>query len=297
MSAVRPTASDATSGAGLPAALRLGPVHLVVTDLDRSVQFYEHALGLRTLRRGGAEAALGTGDRAVLVLHADTSARPPGRHAGLYHYALLSPTRAELARAGVRLWAAGTPVQGASDHGTHEAIYLADPDGNGIELAADRPRDLWPAAGFEIERGGPAPLDLADLFSVVRGEDVVAEAAPGLGVGHLHLFVGDVEAGLGFYRDVIGFDVYVRMDSAAFVSAGGYHHHLGFNVWRGQGIPAAPAGTVGLEHWTVSLPTASDVAAVRARVDAAGQPVREVEGGFAVRDPWDMELHVVGSPG
>jgi catechol 2,3-dioxygenase len=288
------TTSTAPGHGALPAALRLGAVHLTVTDLDRSVAWYQRALGLRVHRHDVGEAALGAGAADVLVLHEDATAGPAGRHAGLYHYALLLPTREELARAAIRLSETGTPVQGASDHGTHEAIYLPDPDGNGIELAADRPREQWPTPEQEFARGGPAPLDLASLLETVAGEPPSAQVEPGLRVGHLHLHVGDVDAGLAFYRDVVGFGVWFVLDaSAAFVAAGGYHHHLAFNVWRGRGVPAAPGHVVGLERWTVELPSAEEVGAVRARIDAAGIATADVDGGFAVRDPWDIVLWVV----
>src|SRR5919112_6810258 len=149
----------------LPATLRLGAVHLTVTDLDRSVAFYEEAIGLRSHRREGAVAAMGVGEEDLLVLHAEPGARRAGRHAGLYHYALLFPSREELARAALRLAATRTPGQGPSDHGTHEAIYLPDPDGNGIELAADRPREAWPdLANPDLNAGGPRPLDMNALL-------------------------------------------------------------------------------------------------------------------------------------
>ena len=130
--------------AKLPATLRLGAVHLTVSDLGRSVDFYEDAIGLRLHHREDGVAAMGVGEEDLLVLYEDPSARRAGRHAGLYHYALLYPSREELAHAALRLAETQTPIQGASDHGTHEAIYLPDPDGNGIELAADRPREMWP---------------------------------------------------------------------------------------------------------------------------------------------------------
>jgi catechol 2,3-dioxygenase len=116
--------------------------------------------------------------------------------------------------------------------------------------------------------------------------------APGLRIGHVHLHVGDVDRGLAFYRDIIGFGVWAVLPSAAFVAAGGYHHHLGFNTWRGEGIPAQPAGVVGLRHWTVMLDTPGQVGEVRDRAEAAGHPTTDVEGGFAVADPWAMPLHV-----
>jgi catechol 2,3-dioxygenase len=272
----------------LPATLRLGAVHLTVSDLDRSVAFYEDAIGLRLHRRENSVAAMGAGEEDLLVLHEELGARRAGPHAGLYHYALLFPSREELARTALRLAATQAPVQGASDHGTHEAIYLPDPDGNGIELAADRPRERWPKPLDYA--GGPHPLDLDGLLAAVAGEEPRREAGPGLVVGHVHLHVGDLGRGLGFYRDVLGFELMTFMPgAAAFVSAGGYHHHLGFNVWRGEGVPPAPAGRVGLRHWTVLLDDLKEVAAVRERVQAAGVEMEKREGcGFLVRDPWEI---------
>jgi catechol 2,3-dioxygenase len=289
-----PTAEPAAPS--LPATLRLGPVHLTVTDLDRSVAWYQRALGMRVHRHEVADAALGAGGEDVVVLHEDSTARQPGRHSGLYHYAMLYPTREELARAALRLAATRTPIQGASDHGTHEAIYLPDPDGNGLELAADRPREQWPTPEEEFSGGGPRPLDLDDLLASVAGEGEDAAAGPvrpGLRMGHLHLHVGDVAEGLRFYRDVIGFEVWALLPSAAFVSAGGYHHHLGFNTWKGEGAPPVPEGVVGLRHWTIVLDTTDQVAEVRARVRDAGLASEDVTGGFAVEDPWGMTVRVV----
>lgn len=281
----------------LPATLRLGAVHLTVTDLDRSVAWYEAALGLQVHRRDhdAGVAALGTGEEDVLVLHEDAAATPPSRRSsGLYHYALLFPTREELARVALRLAAARTPIQGASDHGTHEAIYLPDPDGNGIELAADRPREQWPSPEEEFSRGGPMPLDFDALLATVEGEGPVApQARPGLRVGHLHLHVGGIPEALAFYRDAIGFDVWAMMPTAAFVSAGGYHHHLGLNTWRGVGAAPQQPGVVGLRHWTIVLASVDDVAEVRARVREAGVEAIDVAGGFAVTDPFGMTVHVV----
>jgi len=286
---------DRRAAPGLPAALRLGPVHLTVTDLDRSVAFYQEALGLRVHRHDAGEAHLGDGELTTLILVEEPQARRPGRTAGLFHYALLFPAREELARAAVRLSVARAPIQGASDHGTHEAIYLADPDGNGIELAADRPRDRWPTPEEEFSAGGPRPLDFDALLASIAGEVPTPQVGPGLRTGHLHLHVGDIGRGLAFYRDLIGFEVWWVMPSAAFVAAGGYHHHLGFNTWRGEGVPAAPEGTVGLREWTVELPRTADVAAVRARLEHAGVAVEPGARGFLVRDPWRMALRVVAA--
>src|SRR5919109_1515059 len=262
------TDSGPRSAPALPATLRLGPVHLTVADVDRAVDWYQRALGLRVHSLEAAAAELGDGAETVVALHEDPHARPAGRHAGLYHYALLYPSREELARAAVRLAVTRTPIEGASDHRTHEAIYLSDADGNGIELAADRPRDRWPAdLGYAR---GPAPLDFDSLLATVEGEEPAAQVGDGLRMGHLHLHVGDIDRGLAFYRDVLGFELQANLGSAAFVSAGGYHHHLGFNVWNGRGVGPAPEHTVGLRYWTVQLPTDTDVDAVRARAEAGG---------------------------
>jgi catechol 2,3-dioxygenase len=284
---VTPSHSTAQAGAAsLPATLRLGPVHITVSDLERSLAFYEPALGLRVLRREDGTAALGSDDADVVVLHERPGARPAGRHAGLYHYALLYPSREELARAALRLIATQTPVDGASDHGTHEAIYLPDPDGNGIELAADRPRDQWPSYE-EMYAGGPQPLDFHDLLATVVSEPTRQYVGPGLHMGHVHLHVGDVDRALAFYHDVLGFDLMARLPSAAFVSAGGYHHHLAFNTWRGRGVPDPPQDAVGLERWTVEI---DDTTAVRERLDAAGIDYEERPDGLLVKDPWGIPL-------
>jgi catechol 2,3-dioxygenase len=286
-----------TAAPTLPDTLRLGAVHLTVTHLDRSVDWYATALGLRVHRHDLGCAELGDGRTTVLVLHEDSQARAPGRHAGLYHYALLYPTREELALAALRLAQTRTPIQGASDHGTHEAIYLPDPDGNGIELAADRPRGRWPTPEEEFSGGGPRALDFSALLSSVSGEAPPAHVAAGLRMGHVHLHVGSIADGLAFYRDVLGLQVWGRLPSAAFVSAGGYHHHLGFNVWRGEGVGPAPDRTVGLRHWTIALDTAAEVAEVRARAQRAGVPVVADDTGFTVRDPWDIAVRfLVGGP-
>jgi catechol 2,3-dioxygenase len=283
--------------ARLPATLRLGAVHLTVSDLDRSVAFYEDAIGLGLHRREDGVAAMGVGEEDLIVLYEEPGTRRAGRHAGLYHYALLFPSREELAHAALRLAETNTPIQGASDHGTHEAIYLPDPDGNGIELAADRPREAWPDLANAAWDGGPRPLDMDGLLAVVEGEELRREAGPGLAIGHVHLHVGDLDRGLAFYHDVLGFDVMMFFPGqAAFVSAGGYHHHLGFNVWRGEGVPPAPPGRVGLRHWTVWLDDPGEVATVRERVRAAGIGAEEAEGGgFVVRDPWGIMVRFVAS--
>ena len=217
-------------------------------------------------------AALGAGGEDLLVLTEVPGAGLGGRHAGLYHFALVYDTREDLARAIVRLAESRTRIEGASDHGVSESIYLRDADDNGIELYVDRPRDAWPPPRHpdELVAIYTIALDIPDLLKTVAGEAVQPVAGPGIRTGHLHLHVADVERGLAFYRDVLGFEVMVNLGSAAFVSAGGYHHHLGFNVWLGGDMRPRPADAAGLRHWTVLLASAADVDAVRARVEAAG---------------------------
>lgn len=282
-----------TTAPVLPATLRLGPAHLTVTDLDRSVGFYQDAIGLRQHSRDGGVAALGAGGEDLLVLHEEPGARPAGRHAGLYHVALLYPSREELARTAQRLAVTRTPITGASDHGISEAIYLDDPDGNGLELAADRPRATWGDLG-DVRTIAPRPLDMDGLLGLVEGQEPVRHAASDLTVGHLHLHVGDIDRGLGFYRDVIGFEPQLVIEPAAFVSAGGYHHHLGFNTWRGVGVPPVPDDAVGLRHWTIVIDTES-LAALRSRIDDAGLASEDVDGGLLVRDPWGNAALFVAS--
>jgi catechol 2,3-dioxygenase len=273
----------------LAGTTRLGAVHLTVTDLDRSVAFYQDAIGLRLHRREDPVAAMGAGGEDLIVLVEEQTAGRAGRHAGLYHVALLSPSREALARALQRLALTRTPIEGASDHGISEAIYLPDPDGNGIELAADRPRETWP----KLETlGRPNPLDLHALLALVDDAEPVRHADAGTTVGHVHLHVNDIDAARRFYEEVLGFEVMTAMANAVFVSVGGYHHHLGFNTWRGAGVPAAPAPetVTGLRHWTVVLDGAEQRAAVRERLDAAGVAVEDRADGMLVRDPAGIPL-------
>jgi catechol 2,3-dioxygenase len=279
----------------LAGTTRLGAVHLTVTNLERSIAFYQDALGLRLHRREDPVAAMGAGGEDLVVLVEEQTARRAGRHAGLYHFALLVPTREELARALQRLAVTRTPIDGASDHGISEAIYLPDPDGNGIEIAADRPREVWP----KLETlGRPNPLDLYGLLGTLGDAAPVRHADPATIVGHVHLHVRDIAAARGFYEAVVGFDPMTVMPNAVFVSVAGYHHHLGFNTWRGEGVPAAPAPetVAGLRHWTVVLDGPDEHDAVRERLDRAGVAVEERADGLLVRDPAGIPLLLTVAP-
>ena len=267
-------------------ATRLGAVHLTVTDLERSISFYERSIGLRRGDRTERSAALSAGGDDLLVLTEEPAARRAGHHAGLYHVAILHPSRLELARAVLRLVGTETSIDGASDHGISEAIYLSDPDGNGLELAADRPRETWPdLSDLSIFGAGPQPLDLNGLVALARGEEPRPHVDPATRVGHMHLHVGDIAAAAGFYRDVLGFEVQTAMPSAMFVSAGGYHHHVAFNTWRGPGVAPQPPGTVGLGYWTLLIETLEEYSSVVARLSAAGIALEREGDGVLLSDP------------
>ncbi len=235
------------------AGARIGAVHLTVADLERQVAFYETSVGLTVRLRDEGVAWLGAGGEDLLVLHAHPSARRFSGTTGLYHFAVLVPTRRDLARALRRLVDARTSLQGVADHGVSEALYLADPEGNGIEIYRDRPREAWPTVGGQLQMGTD-PLDLDGLLSELGG-DVSRDArrAPAPTLGHVHLHVADLAATEQFYTGVLGFELTQRFGrSASFFAAGGYHHHIGANIWAGAGAPPPPPGALGLDHFEIA---------------------------------------------
>jgi len=266
-------------------ATSVGDVHLTIPDLTRSVRFYESHLGFLVHRRDDRTAWLGAGGPDLLVLsQSETAPRVRGT-TGLYHFAILVPTRPDLARALRRLVDTGTVMQGAADHGVSEALYLADPDGNGIEIYRDRPRADWPYAGGQL-RMGADPIDLDELLAEKTEHDDSAPLANGTVIGHVHLHVSRLDDAERFYVGALGFELMQRYGpSALFVSAGGYHHHIGLNTWAGVGAPPPPPGAIGLRHFLVRLPTTAAVEAVAARARAAGAPTEIIDGGILVRDP------------
>ena len=263
----------------------IGAVHLTIADLRRSIRFYESHLGFIVHRTGDRTAWLGAGGPDLLILTQDASApRVPGA-TGLYHFAILVPSRADLARAMRRLVQTTTTVQGAADHGVSEALYLADPDDNGIEIYRDRPRPEWPIVDGHLHMG-VAPLDLDALRSEAGDEQNRAGLARGTVIGHVHLHVSRIDVANAFYVGVLGFEVMQRYGpSALFVSAGGYHHHIAVNTWAGVGAPPPPAGAIGLRYFEVRLPNDAALAAVAGRLEEAGVTGEAVDGGLLVRDP------------
>lgn len=270
----------------IAADLTLGPAELIVADLGRSMAFYHDVLGLRASEVGGGEraVALEAGDEPILLLHERPGARrKPARTTGLYHVALLTPSRRDLARTLARLVAARYPLTGASDHLVSEALYLDDPDGNGLEIYADRPRAAWPLAGHEV-RMAVDPLDVDGLLGELDDRPWEGMAAK-TRVGHVHLHVADLAATEEFYGDVLGFELMQRFPGALFMATGGYHHHLGLNTWAGAGAPPPPPDAAGLLRFTMRLPDLGALGEVAARVRAAGVPTKAVPGGVELRDP------------
>jgi catechol 2,3-dioxygenase len=265
--------------APIAASTTLGPVRLVVADVDRVAGFYEQAIGLR--RDDGNDgivrlAAEPAGTLVELEPHAEAAARPRGT-TGLFHLAILVPTRADLARAVRRVVGAGAAFEGAADHIVSEALYLSDPEGNGIEIYRDRPREEWSFGGGEL-RMATLPLDLDGVMTELPADAEVDGTAPGPGtrIGHVHLQVADIAQAEAFWCGVVGFEVVVRSyPGALFVSAGGYHHHVGLNTWAGRGAPPPPPGARGLRHLTLQAP-ATDLELIVARAREAGiEPLRE----------------------
>ncbi|MDX6426909.1 MAG: catechol 2,3-dioxygenase [Gaiellaceae bacterium] len=268
------TAVGAPVRAELPPDTRMGAVHLTVADLDRSLAYYESQIGLRVHARDKRRAQLGTGGEDLLVLTEEPGARPADGYSGLFHFALLVPERVDLARWLAHAARDRVALTGLSDHFVSEALYLRDPDHHGIEIYADRPRELWEG---QVERLTTLPLDTNDLLATL--EDPLAEPFDGLAggtvMGHVHLCVADVAESVSYYRDVVGFGLMVQLgDQAAFLSAGGYHHHLGGNTWQSAGRPYAPEGHARVTQMTIVLPDEASRAAVAERV-----------GGIQVHDP------------
>ena len=265
---------------------RLGYVHLVVSDLERSLQYYQQAIGMKVHRQDDDTAYLGAGKADLLVLTVIPGAKRFPRTTGLYHFALLVPSRLELAKTLRNLIESGYGVGGASDHLVSEALYLSDPDGNGIEIYRDRPRETWKFDKNQV-RMAVDPLDFRNLMAELeRNPEEWNGLHPDTVLGHMHLHVADLEAAERFYTQVIGFDLMLNYGgSAAFLSAGGYHHHLGINTWNGVGAPPPPEGSVGLRYFVIKVPNKDEVIAVSERLEAAQIPSQTQDGGIFVRDP------------
>jgi catechol 2,3-dioxygenase len=289
--------SRSSAGRAIAPTTRMGAVHLTVSQLERSLDYWQRQIGLRVHEREGRVAALGTRGEDLVVLHEEPGAPPVRGHTGLFHLALLLPERSDLARWLMHAAEGRVPLSGMSDHYVSEAIYLSDPDGHGIEIYADRPRSEWQWTGERLEKG-TIPLDVEPLVGTIADTPLqeFTGMPPGTTMGHVHLHVRDIDEADAFYRDALGFDVTARYgDQATFLSAGGYHHHLGANVWAGRGASPPPPGSASLRHATIVLPDRAEVDRVAGwAADAGSEPLAQSDG-VLIRDPSQNALLLVAS--
>ena len=266
---------------------RLGTVHIIVSNLQRSLEFYEYAVGLGVNQRQDDTAHLASGGLEPLLHLTELPwSESPTYSTGLYHFALRVPTRKELAMACHRILERGITIQGCSDHIVSEAIYLHDPDGNGIEIYCDRPSENWRDETGSICMG-TQPLAISGLLAELEACHGTREVIhPKTSVGHIHLHVGDLADAEQYYCGVLGFELVQRYGtSAAFVSAGGYHHHIGFNTWASAIHHPSPLGATGLHSYTVCLPHRRALSDVADRIRYSGHLLEEHKDVFLARDP------------
>ncbi len=275
----------------------LGPVTLRVRELPRILEFYRDSIGLRVHRRDDTSARLGAGPDDLLVLEERRDSVPARGAAGLYHVAFLVPSRAALALQLRHFAAAAVPLQGMSDHLVSEALYLADPEGNGIEIYCDRPRSEWQWTDGEVAMA-TMPIDVEGILAqgAVPDPGGWSGMPAGTTIGHVHLRVPDLASAGAFYRDVVGLDVTVRSyPGALFMSAGGYHHHLGLNTWGSVGAAQASGNPAGLVRFEIRPSTRAGWSAIRSRALACGNLISEEAGGFLLRDPAGIMLFMSDS--
>lgn len=273
------------------APMRIGTVRLKVRDLERVSDFYQKVLGLLPMEADDTRIALGAGGTLLLELDGDASLAPVDpRQAGLFHTAFLMPTRPDLARWLAHATRARVPLQGASDHIVSEALYLADPEGNGIEVYADRPVERWRRVSGEI-RMATDPLDAQDLLDCA-GDSVWQGFPDGGSIGHVHLQVGDAGQADGFYGDVLGFDIAARYPGASFYGSGGYHHQLAGNVWNSRRAGVRPEDMAGLDTVGVAVRDAATLDDIATRAGTAGLAVDRSAGALHLRDPWGTRINL-----
>jgi catechol 2,3-dioxygenase len=288
MNAAGAPASTRPSPSILPAATAIGGATLRVADADRSLRWYVDMMGLELIDRARNRIVLGAGGKRFLDLEVRAGAAPRDESTtGLYHVAILVPDRPSLAGVLSRIAAAGVRL-GASDHLVSEALYIWDHDNNGLEIYRDRPREQWSWDGKHV-RMATDPLDLRGLLADAGGKE--REPMPaGTRMGHVHLQVGDLAAARKFYCDVLGFEQTAGRGGALFVSAGGYHHHVGLNTWHSLNGPPPAEGAAGLVVFEIVLPDRAALAAAKDRLRAAGYATTNDGDGFRVRDPWSAAI-------
>ena len=270
-------------------ATRMGPVELSVSDLERTLDYWQGVVGLRVLARDDGRASLGAGSRELVRFVEEPGARSARGFAGLFHVALLLPTRRDLARWLAHAGQDRIALEGLSDHAVSEAIYLRDPDEHGIEIYADRPREQWEGRVSELMT--TVPLDVESVFAEL--DEPRVDLPDGTIVGHTHLCVSDVDDTVHFYRDELGFELMAQLGPmAAFLAAGGYHHHIGANTWESRDRPKAPAGTARLLEATILVPDADELERVAGRLE-----VDVEDGAITVEDPSGNPLLITAGDG
>lgn len=270
---------------------RIGAVTLVVHDLDAVSRFYQDVVGLAVLDRHNDTARLGSGNTALIELVRDSAARRrSSREAGLFHTAFLLPGRADLGAWLFHASQRGFALQGAADHLVSEALYLADPEGNGVEIYADRPTDQWPTEGGGY-RMASDPLDFRSLTEAA-GDHRWQGFPDGGEVGHVHLQVGAISPAERFYGELLGFDLTCRYPGGSFFGSGGYHHQLAANIWNSHNAPPRTEPVTGLAHLELLARERPVVDSTAARLAAAAVAIAPIDGGFAVRDPWGTRIHL-----
>jgi catechol 2,3-dioxygenase len=293
---------DAPNPSAIPAAASRAPVHIgavgmMVRDLDRLTAYYREMLGLSLQERTPQVAILGVGGVALLeLIHRPDALADDPREAGLYHTAFLMPTRADLARWILHAAKNRVPIAGASDHDVSEAIYLDDPEGNGVEVYSDRPREMWRRDG-ELIFQKTDPLDIDAIIREIDPATAMYPSAPeGLRTGHIHLRVGNVAKAEAFYCGALGLDVTRRRTGATFLSSGGYHHHIAVNVWHSSGAGARNGRRAGLDWFAMEINDQPTLDRVKKRLYEAGVTIDLIPGGFAAPDPWGTSIRFTLAP-
>jgi catechol 2,3-dioxygenase len=266
----------------------IGTVTLRVSDLGRSLAFYEGVLGFQQRSRTAKEAVLSAQDDVLLLRLQELTGAPPQHRwsAGLYHVAILLPTQADLGEVLLRLANAKIPI-GQGEHLVSQALYVSDPDGQGLELYRDRPREMWQWVNGQVKMVTEG-FDLRPLMDAAQQSGQFWEVLPaGTRIGHIHLRVGDLAQARDFYHTILGFDITANLPGALFLSAGGYHHHIGLNTWQSQGAGPAPTDTVGLQEFVVALPHRAALSEVQERLVARNVAIEEqADNSIVVADPW-----------
>lgn len=280
----------------IPATTHLGEVSLRISNLERSIQFYTEVVGLQLLERQDKVATMtADGKTSLLRLEELTDAvtLPVRSHAGLYHFAILLPDRKSLGLALRNLAASGIEI-GQGDHLVSEAFYISDPDQNGIEIYADRPRDTWRRDTDNNYIMASDPVDVQSLFDISENEPWHGLPA-GTVIGHVHFHVRSLEESRRFYTGVLGFDVVGNFAgmSALFVSAGGYHHHIGLNIWAGTGAPANPNQATGIDYFTIVYAGQEQLQQALEQLRKQGSTLEELGGQWFTIDPQNIRIRLV----